>query len=123
MKLVRGSREKAEMTSVAAAYATSGQKKRGTPSAVRSWTICATQQTIISARRMLAAAIEICSDATKHSSNATVTRSSAGAVRGCVMLIAAVVISAFLSIFGLRSPVSGGPKLSPARLPLRPVRP
>ena len=60
---------------------------------VRSWTSCATQQTSMSEPRMLAAAIEICSDATKQSSSATVARSSHGSVRGCGMLIVAVVIA------------------------------
>jgi len=90
--LVRGSSEKAEMTSVTAAYAASGQKKRGTAGSVLSCTICTVQTTIIKASRMFAAAIEIWSEATKQRSSATVARSSPGAVPGCVTLIAAVVI-------------------------------
>src|SRR5258705_12567874 len=90
--LVRGSTEKAEMSSVTAPYATRGQKKRGTEGSVFSCTSTAIQHTSISARRTFAAAIEICSDATKQRSSATVTRSRPGTARGCVMLIVAVVM-------------------------------
>src|SRR5258705_12747647 len=91
MMLVRGSTEKVEMRTVAPAYATSGQKKRGTEKTVFSRTITATQHTSISDSRICAYAMEIWSNATKQSSSAKVTRSRPGAVRGCVMLIVAVV--------------------------------
>ena len=60
MKLVIGSGEKAADTSVAAPYARSGQKKRGTSIRSRREITSATQQTIAIASSDCAIAIENC---------------------------------------------------------------
>jgi hypothetical protein len=76
MKLVRGSGDPAAETNVQAAYTSSGQKNRG--ASHRSWpsTSAPAQHASVTARQMLAAAIDNCSALTKPSRPATAAHSS-----------------------------------------------
>ena len=68
MMLVRGSTEKAAETSVAPAYAASGQNMRGTSMRSRRTTMSTTHRTPVMVSRTPAAAIDNWSDAAKASS-------------------------------------------------------
>ncbi|PYQ97292.1 MAG: hypothetical protein DMF97_14145 [Acidobacteria bacterium] len=61
IRLVRGSGEKAADTSVSPAYASSGQKNRGTSTRSRRTTTSASQHVTATVSRICAAAIENCS--------------------------------------------------------------